>query len=162
MSHIVVITFDDPDEAGKVREALRSVQHAGRLSLDDSAVVVQDAEGKTHVKNEIDRGVGIGAVGGGLLGLLIAGLFFPVVGLVIGAVTGGIIGKAVEPGVDRKFIDDVRADLEPESSAIFFIVRDADPDVAVAAQRPYKGNVYHTSFSDEDEKELRRVLSKEI
>ena len=60
MSHIVVIAFDDPDEAGRVCESLRSVQHA---------------EGKTHVKNE---------------------------------------------------------------------------------------NVYDTCFSDEDEKELRRVLSKEI
>jgi uncharacterized membrane protein len=162
MSHLVVVTFDNPDEAAQVRETLRSAQRADYLSLDDSAVVVKDEDGKIHVKNEMDRGVKIGAVGGGLLGLLLAGVFFPVGGLVIGAIAGGLIGKMADTGVDQKFVKQVEEEMQPGTSALFFIVREANPDVAIAALKPYKGTVYHTSFPPEAEEELRRILSKRI
>ena len=162
MSHLIVVTFDNPDEAGQVLETLRSVQREGYLGLDDSAVVVKDEEGKVHVKNEMDRGVKIGAVGGGLLGLLLAGIFFPIAGLLVGAVAGGLIGKSVDLGVDQKFVKEVSEDIQPGTSALFFIVRDAEPDVAVAALRPYKGTVRQTTFPPEAEKELRRILKKRI
>jgi uncharacterized membrane protein len=162
MSHLVVITFDNPEEAGKVRETLRSAERADYLSLDDSAVVVKDEDGKIHVKDELDRGVKIGAVGGGLLGLLIGGIFFPVAGLLVGALAGGLLGSTVDLGVQKKFVKQVEEELKPGTSAIFFIVREANPDVAIAALKPYKGNVYHTSFPPEAEDELRRILSKRI
>jgi uncharacterized membrane protein len=162
MSHLVVVSFDNAEEAGKVRESLRSVQKGDYLSLDDSAVIVKDNEGKIHIKNEMDRGAKIGAVGGGLLGLLLAGIFFPVAGVLVGAALGGLIGKSADVGIDQKFVKEVADDLEPNTSAIFFIVREANPDVAVAALRPYKGTVRQTSFPPEAEKELRRILKKRI
>lgn len=162
MSHLVVITFDNAEEAGRVRETLRSVQRENYLSLDDSAVVVKDGEGKIHIKNEMDRGVKIGAVGGGALGLLLAGVFFPVAGILIGALAGGLLGKVADLGIDQKFVKEVGDALEPDTSAIFFIVREATPDVAVAALRPYKGTLYQTSFPPEAEEELRRILKKKI
>lgn len=162
MSNLVVITFDNPEEAGKVRETLRSAERADYLSLDDSAVVVKDAEGKLHVKDEMDRGVKIGAVGGGLLGLLIGGIFFPLGGLLMGALAGGLIGSTLDLGIQKKFIKQVEEDMQPGTSAIFLIVRGANPEVALAALKPYKGNVYHTSFPPDTEKELRRILGKRI
>jgi uncharacterized membrane protein len=162
MSYLVVVTFDNAEEAGKVRETLRSAQRSDYLSLDDSAVVVKDEEGKIHVKNEMDRGIKIGAVGGGLLGLLLASVFFPVAGILVGAALGGLIGKSVDLGIEQKFVKEVADGLEPNTSAIFFIVREANPDVAVAALKPYKGTVRHTSFPPEAEEELRRILKKRI
>jgi len=160
MSHLVVVTFDNPEEAGKVRETLRSVQRADYLSLDDSAVIVKDEEGKIHVKNEMDRGVKIGAIGGGLLGLLLGGIFFPLAGLLVGVIGGGLVGKLADTGVDKKFVQEVSEDLQPGTSALFFIVREANPNMALAALKPYQGTVRHTSFPPEVEDELRRVLSK--
>ena len=162
MSHLVVVSFDNAEEAGRVRETLRSAEKADYLSLDDSAVIVKDEEGKIHVKNEMDRGVKIGAVGGGLLGLMLASIFFPVAGLLVGALAGGLIGKSADLGIEQKFVKEVADDLEPNTSAIFFVVREANPDVAVAALKPYKGTVRQTSFPPEAEEELRRILKKRI
>ena len=162
MSHLLVVTFDKTEEASQVRKTLRSMQRTDYLSLDDSAVVVKDEEGKVHVKNEVDRGVKIGTVGGGLLGLLLAGIFFPIAGLVVGALAGALVGASAKIGIDQKFVKEVGEDLQPGTSAVFFIVRDANPDAAVAALKPYKGTVRHTSFPPEAEEELRHILSKRI
>jgi uncharacterized membrane protein len=48
--------------------------------------------------------------------------------------------------------------MPPASSALFFVLRDEDPDVAIAALEPYEGTVYHTSLSMEDEEQLRKAL----
>jgi len=158
MSYLVVITFDDPDEAGKVRQTLSSIEHTGHLSLNDSAIVVKDDQGKVHLKNEVDRGVKVGAVGGSLLGLLIASVFFPIGGLILGALGGALVGKMANTGVSQKFVKEVSEDLEPGSSAIFFIVRGDDPNPTVAALRQYKGKVLQTSLPKEAEDTLRREL----
>jgi uncharacterized membrane protein len=162
MSHLVVITFDNPDEAGRLRETLRSVERQDLVNLDDSAIVVKDQEGKIHVKNEMDRGVKIGAVGGGLLGLLIGGIFFPLAGLLVGALTGGLVGASLDLGVQQQFVKHVSEELQPGTSALFFIVRAANPDVAIAALKPYKGKIYHASFPPEAEQQLRQILSKRL
>jgi uncharacterized membrane protein len=158
MSYLVVISFDDPDEAGQVRQTLSSIEHTGHLSLDDSAIVVKDDEGKVHLKNEVDRGVKVGAVGGSMLGLLLASVFFPIGGLVLGALGGALVGKMANTGVSQKFVKEVSDDLKPGSSAIFFIVRGDDPNPTVAALRQYKGKVLQTTLPQEAEDTLRRGL----
>jgi uncharacterized membrane protein len=162
MSNLIVIVFDNAEEASNVRKTLRSVQHGGHLSLNDSAVVIKDADGKFHVKNEVDRGVKIGALGGGFLGVLIGSVFFPLGGLLIGALAGAAIGKAAKMGISQKFVKDVAESMENDSSALFIIVRDSEPDVAIAALKPYKGKLLQTTLSPEDEENIRGVLKKEI
>ena len=162
MSFVVAITFDNAEEADKVRETLSKGQKGDYISLDDSAVIVMDEEGKAHVENEMDRGAKVGAVGGGFLGLLIGGLMFPVVGLVIGVVGGALVGKLAAPGIDKQFVEDVEKDLTPGTSAIIFIVRDTNVDYAMASLRPYKGKIYQTSLPAESEEELRKELKKSI
>ncbi|MCL4857848.1 MAG: DUF1269 domain-containing protein [Caldilineaceae bacterium] len=158
MSNLIVITFDNEDEAGKVRESVRQLQRNDLITLDDSAVVVKDGNGKVQVQNEIDRGVRIGAIGGGLLGLMLGFIFFPLSGLIMGALGGALVGRMTDLGVDPKFVKDVQEAMPPGSSAIFLIVRQAEPNAALTALKPYKGTVYHTSLSTQGEESLRRVL----
>ena len=63
MSDLIVLTFDNVDEAGQVRESLREVEHRGNVKLNDTAVIVKDAEGKVHVHNQVSSGTKWGAVG---------------------------------------------------------------------------------------------------
>jgi len=162
MSNLIVITFDNTEDAGQVREVIRQEQRRDLISLDDSAVVVRDEEGKVHVKNEVDRGVKIGALGGGALGLLIGGLFFPLAGLLVGVLGGLGVGALADLGLQKSFVKQVSDDLQPGTSALFLIVRHANADAVVAALKPYKGNLYHTSLDPDDEQVLRDVLKKQI
>lgn len=160
MSNLVVLTFDNMEDANNVREAIRKEEKQGVISLDDSAVVVRDQDGKVHVHNQVDRGIKIGAVGGGLLGLLIGAIFFPVAGLVIGVLGGMGVGALADLGIQKSFVKDVSHQIQPGTSALFLVVRQANANAVVAALKPYKGEVYQTSLDSEDEDTLRRVLSE--
>jgi uncharacterized membrane protein len=156
---LVVFTFDDENEARGALEALRNLEKAGRLKIDDSAVIRRGEDGKVHVDNKIDSSVKSGAAIGGMLGLIIGGLLFPIGGLILGAAGGAAFGKMMETGVDKKFVEDVSNSLQPGSSALFVTSSGADPAAVVAALRPFKGTVYHTNLSSEAEQSLRSALS---
>lgn len=157
MSNLIVMTFDGQDEASKVRQTIREQQRAGRMSLDDAAVIRSDADGNISVDNEVDRGVKLGALGGGIVGALLS-FIFPVAGVVVGVAGGALVGRMVDLGIDQKFVKDVSASLKPDSSALFVIVRDADPAIATAAFEPFKGTLYHTTLDSTVEAELRHAL----
>jgi uncharacterized membrane protein len=161
MSFLTVVVFDDIEQAGEVRQSLRSIQKQGMLSLDDSAVIVKDEDGQVHVKNEVDRGIKVGLAGGGLIGMFVGFLFGgPIGAMLLGALGGAAVGSLADLGIQKSFVKDVTEAMTPGSSAIFFIIRDANPNAAIAALKPYKGEVYHTALPTEAEETLRRVLKR--
>jgi uncharacterized membrane protein len=159
MSQWIVIVFENEDEAHAVREEVRKLENSGDLSLDDAQVISRDAEGNVHSKGQIDRGVGIGAVGGGLIGLLLAGIFFPIGGIILGALAGAGLGKMAGLGVDKKFIKEVQEAVKPGTSALFLVVKHANFAALRATLQPHEGSIYQTSVSPEDEETLTRALS---
>lgn len=162
MSNLVVLTFDDTEQSGAAFEVLKKAQSGGYLKLVDAAVIVKQESGKVEIKNQLDSGIKRGAVGGGLIGLLLAGVFFPLAGMVIGAVGGALVGKSMDLGVDPKFVKDVTETLKPGSSALFLMVKDAQPDVAIGVLRPFKGTIYQTTLPSEAVEALHEALkSKE-
>lgn len=160
MSHLVVLTFDDTEQAGQAFEALKKAQSGGHLKIDDAAVIVKNESGKVEINNQLDKGVKVGAVGGGLLGLLLASVFFPLAGLAIGAIGGALVGKALDLGIDKKFVQDVTETLKPGSSALFVIGSGGRPDVVAAALRPFKGTIYQTTLPTEAVETLQDALKR--
>jgi uncharacterized membrane protein len=157
-SSLIVMAFDTEEEAEKVREALVSGKKQGLLQIDDAAVVVKDASGKVHVKNQVSRGTWTATGVGGLLGLLIGTVFFPIGGLVMGLAGGALVGRMMNLGVDGKFVKQVEEEIQPGTSALFILAGNADPTGALAILRQFEGRVIQTNLSSEAEESLRRAL----
>lgn len=157
MSQLVVMTFANPDDAERAREALRGVQSSGNLRIDDSAVIVKDAAGELKVQNEMDRGMKVGLIGGGILGGIL-GFMMPLVGAALGAAGGAMVAKFAETGIDQGFVTQVSASLQAGSSALFVLIGQGEPDVAIAALEPFQGTLHHTTLPSDIEDSLRRAL----
>lgn len=145
MYDLIVMTFDTPDGAANARSSIQQLQNEGQLVLEDAAVLRSDASGKVDVDNELSRGVKIGAGVGALIGALFT-FFFPFVGIVLGAAGGAVVGASLGRGVDPQFVDDVKASLKPNSSAIFLVVVRADMDALRAALAPFNGKILQTTL----------------
>ena len=158
MSSLVVVSFDNPDEAEQVLETLKGQSKYGNISFDDTAVVSKDADGKVHVKNNVSHGTMTATGVGALLGLLLGLFLFPIGGILLGAGGGAIVAKFMDLGIDGKFVDQVRDSLEPGTSALFVLVRDADPAVVRAALEGHHGTVIQTTLSAEAEENLKKAL----
>ena len=122
MSNILVITFEDENQALSVLKSLKNLEHQNLLNLNDAAVIVKDEEGKVEIKNMTESGVKIGAVGGGALGLLIGSITVP---------RRRYRNRRSRRRLDRKDLRDrcrqevyqgSQGFLTPGSSAILFIV----------------------------------------
>jgi uncharacterized membrane protein len=160
MSQLLVITFGARETAGQAAERLKGIQSAHAASINDMAVVEKDAEGKVHVHHGVDSATAGGAIGGGVLGLLIGLVFFPIGGLLIGAAAGAFIGRSLHHNVDKKLIEDVTNDLTANTSALFVIGEGSAPAV-IGALKPFKGTVYQTTLDSETESQLQAALDRE-
>jgi len=158
MSNVLVITFEDENQALNVLRSLNSLASQDMLSLDDAAVIIKDAQGKVQVKNKVEKNVKVGAAVGGLVGLAVASILFPVAGIALGAAGGALVGKSIGNGVDKKFVKDVTESLAPGNSAILFIVSHENTGMLITALEPYSGKIFQSTFDSEVEEELRKSL----
>jgi uncharacterized membrane protein len=156
-TRLVAMIFDSESEASSVLDDLRKVAWKGQLHLTDTAIVRKDADGKTHVKNEMSTGTEVGAAAGALAGGLLF-LMVPVVGQIAGVAVGGWIGSRANTGVETALVKEVTETLQPGQSALFLIVSSGDPDAVLATLQGHHGHVYQTTLKPEVEAALREAL----
>lgn len=167
MSELVAIAFDRLDEADRVLNELTQLEKQYLVDLEDAVVVTRGQNGKVHLKQAVST-VGVGTASGGLWGAMwgsLVGLIFlnPLAGLVVGGVAGAaggaLSGALVDYGIDDKFIKSVSQSLQPDTSALFVLVRKAQPEKVLAELEKYKGHVLRTSLSPDQEARLNAALS---
>jgi uncharacterized membrane protein len=158
MSDLVVVMFDKREEAEEARESIRKLEKLGKVSLGDAEVISKGEDGKIVHHGQTDSGTKWGAFGGGFLGLLLAGIFFPVAGIVIGAGLGALLGKSMHLGIDKNFVEEVSESLTPGKSALFVLVKGGDLNMAIAAFRPYEGKILQTTLPTEQVEALEQEL----
>ena len=168
MSELVVLEFDKISEADEVLNELRRLKKEHLIDLEDAVVVTRPPEGDVQLKQSIPL-VRAGAVSGGLSGALwgtLVGLLFlnPMAGFavggMVGAGAGALSGSLVDYGINDDFIRSLSADIKPDSSALFLLIRKVQPEKVLAELSQYRGRVVRTSLSPEQEKRLQEAIAK--
>jgi len=168
MSELVVIGFDSQQEADRVLTELRRLQKEYLIDLEDAVVAIRQPDGKVQLKQSVNL-TGMGAASGGASGAFwgtLLGLLFlaPLAGLVIGGLAGAgagaISGSMIDYGIDDTFAKSVAETLKPDSSALFVLVRKAQPEKVLTELSQFRGRVLRSSLSPQQEAKLQAALSE--
>ncbi|ADZ68710.1 DUF1269 domain-containing protein [Polymorphum gilvum] len=167
MSDLIVVGFEAEETADNVLLKLASLQKEYLVDLEDAVVAIRDKDGKVHLKQSLNLtalGASSGLISGSLWGTLVGLLFLnPLAGLAIGGVvgagTGALSGSLADYGIDDAFIKSLASTLPSESSALFILVRKAQPEKVLAEFAGVQARVLKTSLSPEQEKKLQEALS---
>lgn len=160
MSDLIVVSFENEFQASEVHLKLEKMQQEHLVDLEDSVVVVKNQKGKVKVKQTYDL-VTSGAAGGSLWGALIGLLFLhPLLGIAAGIAGGALSGAMTDIGINDDFIRNLSEALEPGTSALFILVRQATPDKVLEGLQPFDGKVLKTSLSITDEESLKTAIAK--
>jgi len=161
MSDLVVIGFDDDTTAFEMRAELAKMQKEYLINMEDVVVATKDEKGKVKLHQAMNL-TAAGAVGGGFWGMLISMIFLnPLLGMAVGAGAGALSGKFSDIGISDEFMKELGETFQPNTSALFVLVRKATPDKVLERLGQFKGKVLKTSLTADEEDELRAVLEKE-
>jgi uncharacterized membrane protein len=138
---------------GTASQKVKEIKAAGKLdgySVIGEAVVEQDTNGKVHVHEPGKSGAGavIGAVGGGLLGLIggPVGLLAWIVG---GALVGGVAGEYMGRLVPKKDLEEFGKHMTPDTSAYLLLIKDIESKQVLESMTGYSANVVTLTVGDE-------------
>lgn len=160
MSQFVAVAYPDITKASEVRQTLLKLQSEYLIDLEDAVVVTKSAEGKVELHQPVNL-TAAGAVSGGFWGALIGLLFLnPLLGAAIGAGSGAISGALTDVGINDEFIKSLAAKVEPNTSALFVLIRKMTTDKVVEEVKKYGGTILQTSLSHEDETRLQAALNQ--
>src|SRR5215467_10140644 len=128
MSTLIAVAYDTPFKAEEIRMKLQKMQQSYLIDLEDAVVAIKNAKGKVKLDQQFNL-TALGAARGGFWGALIGLLFLnPFFGLAVGAVAGAVSGALHDVGINDQFMKDLAQTLQPNTSALFVLVRKATPD----------------------------------
>lgn len=160
MSQFIAVAYPDLTKAQEVRQTLLKLQSEYLIDIEDAVVATKDAAGKIQLHQPVNL-TAAGAVSGGFWGALIGLLFLnPLLGAAVGAGSGAISGALTDVGINDDFMKSLAQKLEPNTSALFVLVRKMTEDKVVAEVQKFGGTVLQTSLSHEDESKLQAALDQ--
>ena len=170
MSELVVVGFENTEEADRALTGLIRLTKEHLIDLEDAVVAIRSPDGTVRIKQSINL-VGLGAAQGGLSGALwgsLVGLLFlnPLLGLAagaaVGAGSGALAGGLSDYGIDDDLIRSIGETLRPNTSALFVLIRKVQPEKVLAelSNSGFKGRVLRSSLSPDQEQRLQEALSQ--
>jgi uncharacterized membrane protein len=158
MSTLVVIEYDDFLKAEEVRLQLLKMQKEYLVDLEDAVIVTKDKNGQVKL-HQIHSTVKAGAMSGGFWGALVGLIFLnPLLGMAVGAASGAAAGALSDVGINDQFMKELAQNLTPDSSALFVLVRKANPERVLEELQGTGGKILKTSLNHEDQAKLQAAL----
>jgi uncharacterized membrane protein len=160
-SNVVVLGFENQYGAEAMLETIQKWQEEELIELEDAVIASRGRGGDVQIEQTHKQGGRFALRGGGaglLAGLLLGG---PIVGLVGGLAAGGIAGALKDYGLDDTFVKEVSQWVQPETSALFLLVKEAKADEVLEKLRPHGATVLTTTLAPEQEQRLRQALAEE-
>ena len=84
--------------------------------------------------------------------------FVPFLGMAVGAAFGALSGSMVDVGIDDGFIDAVRSEVTPGTSALFLLTSEAVQDRITDAFEGSNAHLVSSNLSREQEDQLRAAF----
>jgi uncharacterized membrane protein len=179
MAQLIVVGFKkDMYRASEVLNQLQAMDDDWVVDLHDAVAVYRDYDGKLRVDQSYQMTTGEGAGWGGLWGSLIGlTLAIPFTGgatapaaaaLATGAIAGGALGAGAgaldaswwkdEFGIPDDFVKQVGGMVQPGDSAIYALLRSANPEIIADEFRGYGGTILSTTLSPRQQAKVENVL----
>ena len=141
--------------------AMEELERFGRdfvIRWDEMAVIVRDEDGtfRTYTNAVITSGRPAWAM---LWGQLFATLFFvPLLGMGVGSQLAPLIERIRGAGLDPLFVERIRKQADPGTSALFVLVVEVSPDAVVSALDALGGTVLQSDLREDAETILQEAL----
>jgi uncharacterized membrane protein len=158
MSKLIALVFDDPYKADEARAALLRMEGDGLCELDESAVISKKEGEKIRVSQDVNM-VADRQQTGQTLGILAATLTgtLPLIG--VGKLIGKLVGRFTDNGVTNSFIDKVKKELGPNTSALLLYITSAKEGGKVIENlRKWSPKVLDSDLPEELEQEINNAL----
>src|SRR6516225_4868019 len=182
MAQLIVVGFKkDMYRTSEVLSTLQGMDYDWVVDLHDAVAVYRDNKGKLRVDQSYQMTTGQGAGWGGLVGSLIGlalAASIPLTGgasavaagaLAAGAAGGAAIGAGAgaidalwwknEFGIPDDFVKQVGAMIQPGDSAVYALLRTANPDIVANQFSGYGGTILSTTLSRDQQAKVEKALS---
>jgi uncharacterized membrane protein len=120
---VIVAAFNDLNGASQALKSLKEAKQERLIEIEDAAVLTKDADGKVKIKETADmragKGATIGAIAGGVVGLLAGPVGWAALG---GGVIGGLAAKLHDGGFPDDRLRQLAEGLTPDSSALVAVI----------------------------------------
>jgi uncharacterized membrane protein len=181
MADLIVVGFEGTHRAAEVLDQLQRLNADLSIDLHDAVAAYRTRSGRLHVDESMHLTTKEETAWGGVLGAFVgAVLALPLVALaaapasaaalgVSGAALGAAGGSAMAFdesnewretfGISDDFVKQVGGMIQPGYSAVFVLVRAANPEAVAERFRGYGGNVLRTTLPFERTRRLQETLA---
>jgi uncharacterized membrane protein len=158
---LTVLKFPSAGGADAMLSKLEDLQRRQVVKVEDAAIVSWPEGEKKPKTRHLGDMTGLGALDGAFWGMLFGLIFFvPFFGMAVGAAMGAMAGHFANFGIDKSFIEEMRARITEGTSALFLMTSQATVDRLASELQGMDFEIVSTSLSQSDEQKLRDAFSR--